>query len=75
MKMTFEIEFNDIRDVQPGKKVTFCYVLVGKNLELRTAWYDSNDHGFWTSTAEDAFGIGDVHYWALAKNVKKSKVD
>jgi hypothetical protein len=75
MKMTFEIEFNDIKDVQPGKAVTFCYVLVGKDLTLETAWYDSEDNGFWNSTQEDAWGVGDVRYWALKKNVKKSKVD
>lgn len=75
MKMNFEIEFNDILESQPGKKVTFCYVLAGKDLRLETAWYDSNDNGFWNSTAEDAWGISDVRYWALVKNVKKNKVD
>jgi len=73
MKMTFEIEFNDIRDAQPGKNVKFCYVLTGKNLVLKTAWYDSKDNGFWDSTAEDAIGVGDVYYWALSKDVKVSR--
>jgi hypothetical protein len=73
MTKTFTIDFHDISDVQPGKKVQFCYVLVNKDLELRTAWWDPSDNGFWNSMAEDAMGVGDVHYWALSKEVKVSR--